>query len=260
MMTVFQMLRACGCLSLAALVGACAASEGDENNVAAGALNVIVAPDADGSLPPDLWIGCKNGPTFQVSDLDEVVPLAEGDPGGAADAIAPFLDSGEGDYWPQDGWLILRHAPDGMLLVHDGADEFSFIELERAGAGWSFSGAQSGGPCPLHYLVPEGFNPVDWRLDPQHPASAETMSLSLLVRERSCASGQALGDRLRGPQVVMTEDALRIAFVAVPPSGEGQDCPSNPEAPVTVDLPKPLGDRVVMEGLAIGIDLADFLP
>ncbi len=260
MMTVLQMLRACGCLSLAALVGACAASEGDESNVATGALNVIVAPAADGSLPPDLWVGCKNGPTFQMSDLDEVVPLAEADPGGPADAIAPFLESGEGDYWPQDGWLILRHAPDGMLLVHDGADEFSFIELEPAGTGWSFSGAQSGGPCPLHYLVPEGFNAVDWRLDPQHPASAETMSLSLLVRERSCASGRALGDRLRGPQVVMTEDALRIAFVAVPPSGEGQTCQSSPEAPVTVGLPKPLGERVVMEGLAIGIDLADFLP
>ena len=56
------------------------------------------------------------------------------------DAIAAFLDSGEGDHWPQDGGLILRHAPDGMLLVHAGADEFSFIELEPAGAGWSFSG------------------------------------------------------------------------------------------------------------------------
>jgi hypothetical protein len=35
---------------------------------------------------------------------------------------------------------------------------------------------------------------------------------------------------------------------------------ANPEAPVTVDLPKPLGDRAVMEGPAIGIGLADLLP
>jgi hypothetical protein len=133
------------------------------------------------------------------------------------------------------------------------------MELEPAGDGWSWSGAQMGPSCPLHYLVPEGFNAVDWRLDPQHPASAETTSLSLLVRERECASGQVLGDRLRGPQVVMTEDALRIAFVAVP-AGGGQTCQASPEAPVTVDLPEPLGDRAVIEGLAIGIDLADFLP
>jgi len=224
-----------------------------------GALDIIVAPAADGGLPSDLFVGCKFGPVFQVSDLETILPLEAGDPGGVAEAIAPFLGSEEGAFWPQDGWQLLRQTADDVLLVHAGTEGVAFMTVERAGDAWRWSGSQQGQGCPLHYVTPQGLNAVDWRIDPDSPPEAGDTTLAVLVAERACVSGQELGDRLRGPQVVMTDDTVRIAFAAEPPPGDSFDCQGNPEASATVELPEPLGEREIIEGLAIGVDLEDFL-
>ncbi|MGH3649413.1 MAG: hypothetical protein ACRDU9_01790, partial [Acidimicrobiia bacterium] len=72
-------------------------------------------------------------------------------------------------------------------------------------------------------------------------------------------SGQEIGDRLRGPQIVMTDSQVFIAFAAEPPPGEAFDCQANPDTPYTVELSDPLGARQLVEGLAIGISLEDYL-
>ena len=228
--------------------------------VSSGDLDIIAPPGEDGSLPADLWVGCRSGPEFQVSDLEQIVPLAEGDPGGVAEAIETFLSDGEGQFWPQEDWLILRETENEILLVHDDAGDLSFMNVTRVDGQWEWDGAQSGGPCPLYYLMPDGLNAVDWRLEPAVPPDPSATTLAVLVTERECVSGMELGDRLLDPQVVMTEDVLRIAFAAEPPEGSVFTCPSNPELAVTVELPEALGDREVMEGLAIGIELGDYLP
>jgi hypothetical protein len=225
---------------------------------ASGELDIIVAPAADGSLPADLSVGCKYGPVFQVSDLATIIPLEAGDPGGVAEAIEPFLSGEEGDFWPQNGWQILRQTADEVLLVHEEADEMAFITVQRTADAWRWSGSQLSDGCPLYYVTPDGLNTVDWRLDPESPLDAGDTTLAVLVTERECVSGQELGNRLRGPQVVVTDETVRIAFAAEPPSGD-QSCPGNPEASATVELPAPLGDREIVEGLAIGLDLADFI-
>ncbi len=224
-------------------------------------LNIIVLPDENGDLPAELWIGCENGPEFQAADLDEVVFLSEGDPGGVAEAIEPFLSGGEGQFWPQDDWMILRETADEILLVYSDDTELAFMNVSREDGEWVWSGSRTGtGPCPLYYLVPDGLNTVDWHLAPGESPDANATTLDVVVSERECVSGQAVDDRLLSPQVVMTDDALRIAFAAEPPPGDAFDCPSNPETRVTVELPEPLGDRAIFEGLAIGIELVDFLP
>jgi len=50
----------------------------------------------------------------------------------------------------------------------------------------------------------------------------------------------------------------RPAFAARPLRC-AQDCPNNPEQSVTVEMPEPLGDREIIDGLATGLDLSDFL-
>lgn len=268
-------------VAIALLVPACGAGSGgatDPDNTAASALpttstadpspevihsgdlRVIVPPDPEGNLAPDLTVGCWSGPSFQVSDLDVIQPLEEADPGGVARAIEPFLSGEEGAFWPQDGWLILRGTDDEVLLVHSGKEGLSFLTTEFIDGRWQWSGASSGGPCPLYYQVPEELNPVDWRLDPEYVPSADTTTIDVLITERSCVDGREIGDRLRGPEVIMTQDELRIAFAAQPPPGDFFTCPGNPETGYRVTLPAPLGDREIVEGLAIGIDLEDYLP
>lgn len=226
-----------------------------------GELGVIVPPDADGALPSELWVGCRTGPYFQVADLEEIEPLATADPGGVAEAIAPFLSSGEGEFWPQENWLILRETEDEVLLVHRGSDGLAFQTVTRDGGSWRWTGSQMGGPCPLHYAVPEGLNAVDWVVDPSGlPLDPEATSLQVLATERECASGQEMGDRLQEPEVVMTAEEVRIVLAAEPPPGDAFTCQGNPETPVIVELPEPLGEREVIEGYEIGIDLEDYLP
>jgi hypothetical protein len=230
-------------------------------DASSGDLDIIVPPGADGSLPGELWIGCWSGPHFQVSDLENVEALATADPGGVAEAIEPFLSSGEGEFWPQEGWLILREKDDEVLLVHQGSEGLAFMNVSRVDGAWMWSGSQMGGPCPLHYAVPEGLNAVDWVLDPSGlPLDPADTSLEVIATERECVSGQEMGDRLLEPQVVMTADEVRVVLAAEPPPGDVATCQGNPETPVTIALPQPLGDREVLEGYEIGIDLEDFLP
>lgn len=227
-----------------------------------GGLEVIVPPAEDGELPGDLIVSCPSGPSFPVSALSDIPDLSVADPGGVTAAIAPFLESEEGVYWPQEGWRILHQTDDEVLLVHRGADGLSFMSVVREGDGWEWSGASGpGSECPLQYVVPEGLNTVEWRLDPSaSPPGPEDTRISVILNERECVSGQPIGDRLVEPQVVVTDTEVHIAFTAQRPPGDAFDCQGNPDDPFTVELPGPIGDRVVVEGLATGLSLEDYLP
>jgi len=56
----------------------------------------------------------------------------------------------------------------------------------------------------------------------------------------------------------MTDTEVQIAFAATAQSG-AHFCPANPPQAVIVELPEPLGDRAVVDGLDLGMDLAQFL-
>lgn len=224
-----------------------------------GDLEVIVPPGPDGELPEHLVVSCPGGPPFPLSALEEVVPVEEGDPG-VAEAMRLFLDGEEGRFWPQGGWLILDQTADHALIVHEGAEGVSFMQVSKESGQWIWAGSQSGGPCPLQYAVPAGLNTVSWRLDPAAPAPGpESVEISVILNERECVGGQEIGERILGPQVVMTESAIHLAFAAKPPSGSAFDCQGNPDTSYVVELSEPLGDRVLMEGLSTGLDLEDYL-
>jgi hypothetical protein len=65
-----------------------------------------------------------------------------------------------------------------------------------------------------------------------------------------------MGDRLLGPQIVETDEAVLIAFAAIT---IGADCPSNPATPVTVELPSPVGGRKLRDGISVGVDLTQLI-
>ncbi len=225
-------------------------------------LHVIVAPD-DGSLPTGIEVGCISGPWFPASALDEVPPVEESGLSGLTEAMATFLGNDEGSHWPQEDWRVLHASDAQVLLVHldsADADGVSFMTLEGSDGAWQWAGATSPASCQLRTELREGLNTVGWALDPDHPApTPESTSVHLLVTEQECVSGQAMGDRLLGPEVVLTESDVLIAFAAEIPPGEAQNCPGNPSSSVVVELGEPLGDRDLRDGLAVGDELADYL-
>ena len=99
--------------------------------------------------------------SFPASALEEIPLIADTGLTGVEEAIEPFLSSGEGDSWPQDGWRVLQATEDLILLVHladpapaDGA--VSFMSAEGSDGAWIWSGASGASPCTLKTTLPRG--------------------------------------------------------------------------------------------------------
>ena len=212
-------------------------------------------PEEDQTL-----IGCPGGPWFPRSALNEQIDLAASGRDELVEAIAPFLQSEEGQFWPQEDWKILHASDDTVLLVHlEPPDSLSFMTLTKSTDSWEWSAGSAGGSCPLVIQMPEGLNTVEWRLDPDESLSPDSMSIQLLINERECVSGQEIGGRLVGPEIVYTEEQILVSFAAEPPPGDAFNCQGNPETSFVLDLDEPIGDRQLTDGRDIGINLEDLL-
>lgn len=224
-------------------------------------LGVIVLPDEQGRFADDLLVGCSGGPAFPASVLNET-PLFDGTELPSVDAaLQEFLADEEGQFWPQDGWQILYEAERFYMLafLHEGRGAIEFVGLELEGDEWGLGFLGGRGSCDLEVVLPVGLNAVDWFIDPEgEPLTPESTSIEVLVTERACASGEPVGDRLVGPEIVMTDTEVLIAFAATAQSG-AQYCPANPPQAVVVELPEPLGDRAAVDGLDLKMNLAEFL-
>ena len=80
------------------------------------------------------------------------------------------------------------------------------------------------------------------------PLAPETTEIKGFVVETACASGQSPEGRVNDPVIQYTAESVTVTFTIVPPPGDAQDCPSNPEFPVTVTLGEPLGERALLDG------------
>ncbi len=213
----------------------------------------------------DPIVGCPSGPTFPLSALDDVPPVTDAEPGVEA-AMQDFLANEEGSFWPQDDWRVLHETSERVLVVHVGdrstaADTgLSFMTLEADGDEWRWAGASSGAECPLQFQLADGLGVVEWELDPAYPTPApDDTVLHVLATERGCAGGQAMGDRLNEPVVLGDDSQVGITLSVVPLEGY-QDCPGNPQTELEVDLGEPLGDRRIVDGREVGVELEDLLP
>jgi hypothetical protein len=213
-------------------------------------LDVIELPDVDGTYPADTPVEC-GGLRFEVGDLAAPTPAADVEPGLRA-VLDGALAGPEGEFMPGDGWSLLTENGEHATFIHIGDGGVSYIGAEMGSNGWIWAGSGAFEACDVRLALPDGLGSVEWMLDPAAPApDATSTDLRVLVSERGCAGGQEMGARLLGPQVVVTDDAVRIAFAAVLQPG-AQTCPGNPSTPVTVTLETPLGDREIRDGLAIG--------
>lgn len=234
---------------------ACGSPGSEPTDTTATQLPEPTTPEAD-----QPFIGCPNGPWFPRSALEGQIYLSESGREDIAEAIRPFLESEEGVHWPQGDWRILYATEEAVLLVHlELPDGLSFITVEKTGQSWRWAGAQSGGSCPLVIEPPEGSNTVDWRVDEGEAIGPNSTTIRLILQERECVSGQEIGDRLIGPDIVFTETQVLVSFAAGPPPGDAFTCQGNPETPYVLDLDEALGNRELVDGRDIGIKLEDVL-
>ena len=218
----------------------------------------VSAPPPSGPLAvlpdltdPDPIVRCWGAPPMPYSELTAWQPVDEVDHP-AVDAFLEELDARQTDPTPRPlplgDWAVVHIGDDLAWFVLDGGEWEELAAVERRGDRWLWAGESSGSRCEPAVVLPEGLGRVDVHLDPDNLPSPEATEIALLVTEQGCANGREMGDALRGPQVVETDDAVVVAFAVVPITG-GADCPGNPPTPVTITLPEPLGDRVIQDGL-----------
>lgn len=220
-------------------------------------LDVIVLPDPDGTYPTDTEVECS-GVQFVLGDLQSLTPIEEADPGLKA-VVDGWLNGPEGTDWPADGWVVLTETEAIATIIRHLDDSLYVIGAELGPNGWLWAGASGGQACDVARRLPQGMSDVSWILDPEFPAPDVTSTqIHVLATESACTGGSMMGERLLGPQVVETDHDLRLAFAAIPLVG-AQNCPGNPPTAVTITLERPLGDRLLIDGLLIG-PLSDLIP
>lgn len=191
-----------------------------------------------GSAPAAVW----DTPGTAQDDADEPAALLRAHLDGETDNAGYDVAS-----LPRDGWRVIERTDDRVgYAVEDPLTDGSYLDIlvERSGEGWQ---VVAWGACrPTRVL--EGRSIADWHLSETATVGAETTSFTAMVTEIGCTSGADPTDRLGPPEVVVDESTVTITLSAEAPEGDSFACPGIPAVPVHVDLPEPLGDRVLRDG------------
>jgi len=233
----------------------------DGESDAGDATSLIVVPGAGGQFAPDTMVTCFGGQPFPAGVLATPMLLADTQVApGSLEPITEFLQTGEGDFWPQAGYWVLDNTSTSLLLAHIGPNQsVTILGSASSGGEWQTTELTSGQRCPISVPLPPGLGEVSWRIDPTNPPIAASTTVELLATGQTCSSGQPMGDRLEPPQVEVTPDAMYVLLVATDPVGD-QECPGNPEEFVEVDFGEPLGDRQIINARQAGGLITDYLP
>jgi hypothetical protein len=97
--------------------------------------------------------------------------------------------------------------------------------------------------------VDTGVSVAHWWLDPAKPApTAKSTTIHALVMEQACASGNSAEGRVEEPIIQIDATSITVTYRVRGRQGTEQDCQGNPETPVELTLPEPLGNRQLLDG------------
>ncbi len=198
----------------------------------------------------DPLVECSNGVALPSSQFARLPSIDEVDHP-VVDRLRPELEALSGDSTTDRRWVVIEigtYRATFAALSSAGSTSVGFERRDHRSDRWRRAGDAWESPCAPMVPLPPGLARVEVHLDPESPPEPDSTSIDLLVTEQGCANGRAMGDALRGPQVVETDEAVLVAF-AVAPIGGGATCPGNPSAAVAVELSAPLGERGLFDGL-----------
>ncbi|MEX1169233.1 MAG: hypothetical protein WEE50_03720 [Chloroflexota bacterium] len=208
-------------------------------------------PDVASTLDPD-WI---TRPALTCGDLERRFPpealagigLAELGLDPAAQVLRTTIaESPPEGALPGTGWQRVIDDPVGVTFVAVGTGDSPWVTVAVGVINGTLQATEVG-QCRLQPVAPSGVSFAAWWLDPDQPApTPESAEVSILVREIACSSGQSPEGRILAPTVVVGAEAIAVAIGIVHRPG-GQDCQGNPNHPMRLALPEPLGTRVLLD-------------
>lgn len=226
--------------------------------------SALLPTDPDTTLVQcDLATGPRTGPTpaFPFGAIARAEPLPEGDPlttayrqmpvrGGpnpttSSDAPTPIVLS------RTPAIAVIGNAnPPGQVTVL--VSDWTGQDVPASALSWSVVYTTT---CPAHLpvVLPGGMHGIGFSLDRQRPAPEPTdTEVDLWLTDDGCPGDPPLSGRLHPVEVAVDAEQVRLGITAdIAPSGGG--CTSTVAIPVpfTVELPEPIGDRVLVDGLVL---------
>jgi hypothetical protein len=144
------------------------------------------------------------------------------------------------------GWRVLARTDDEALFGRGRPPKLVTIAIRRdARRGtWSCYGESIERPLRASR---DRIRASSWRLDPSTDCKPTDTLLRILVKEQTFAGAQRATGRVLVPDLYQDADELVLTIFVTPLPGFKARSP-NPETPVRVALPAPVGERQLIDG------------
>ncbi len=145
-----------------------------------------------------------------------------------------------------DGWRELARTDSESLFALGRPPQPLTMAFRRVSRrrGWTHVGTSSTRPLRA---TRDGIRASSWRLDPTREAEPEDTILHVLVTEQAFAGGQRADGRILTPDIYVDERELVLTMFIAPRPGY-QNATPNPQTPVRIALPQPVGARRLIDG------------
>jgi hypothetical protein len=144
------------------------------------------------------------------------------------------------------GWRLLARAEDEALFGRGLPPKLLTLafRLEQRRGGWVCVGESAARPLRASR---DGIRASSWRLDPATELLDDALTLRVLVTEQTYAGGKRADGRVLAPDLHVGAEELVLTMYVTPLPGFKTRSP-NPETPVRVKLPEPIGLRELVDG------------
>jgi hypothetical protein len=145
-----------------------------------------------------------------------------------------------------DGWRVIARTGKEALFGRGVPPDLVMVAVQKDARRGTWSRADKTAGRPLR-VTRDGIRASSWRLDPTHDLGADDIVVRILVTEQTWAGGKRADGRVLGPDLYVGEHELILTMFVTPLEGFRMRSP-NPETPVRVALPHPVGGRELIDG------------
>jgi hypothetical protein len=150
-----------------------------------------------------------------------------------------------------DGWRLLARSDDEALFGRGQPPRLVTVAVRLdARRRWTFVASSAARPLRA---TRDGIRASSWRPDPTREPQPDDTILRVLVTEQTFSGGQRADSRVLAPDLHLDADQLVLTVYVTPRQGYVGGA-RNPETPIRVELPEPLGLRRLIDGALAELD------
>lgn len=154
-----------------------------------------------------------------------------------------------------EGWRLLARTDGEALFARGRPPQLVTVAVEQDARRGIWKCIAVSKARPLRAMR-DGIRASSWRLDPTHPLEPGRTTLRVLLTEQTYSGAQRATGRVLAPDLYVNSEELVLTMFVTPRPGFQMRAP-NPETPVRVALPHPIGARRLIDGGLYGTPLQD---